>query len=574
MGAASSARVAAAAAAPSPPPPPQRPAARGLADGEPSDRLASASDRLAGAGDRLAGEPSAHDLLLLDPAPPAGFSSDDSGDEEAARAPPSRLRLGRFLAHFGPAILMSIAYVDPGNLEADLQAGAGEGYALLWLLAASTAAGGLLQSLAARLGAATGADLAAHCAARYPSAAARLPLWLMTEAAIVGADIQEVIGAALALSLLTAGAFPLWAGCIAAAGLSFALLLLERLGARWLEALFHFFVAALAVTMGALFFVAGAPLEDVASGLLIPRLPKGALPTAAALVGAALMPHNLFLHSALVAPARGGGAGGARVGRREKIRYHNLESAAALAVTLLINVAVVSVFAAGFHAAASSSSKGGGGTGGVEIGLVDAGRLLSEKYGRSPALVWACGLLAAGLSATCTGTFAGQHVAVGFLRLRSISPLKRALATRAVALGPTLLAAARAGVHPASLDALSQWINVLQAIQLPFALVPLLVLTSDPAVMGARFANGRGTAAAAWAIAAAVAAVNVGTVVAVAAERLPAAPLARGACGVVAAAYVGAVAYLAWWEPRATRRRRAAAAATALREPLLAGAPG
>jgi natural resistance-associated macrophage protein len=307
--------------------------------------------------------------------------------------------------------------------------------------------------------------------------------------------------------------------------------------------------------------------------LSIPRLPKGALPTAAALVGAALMPHNLFLHSALVAPARGGGAAGARVGRREKIRYHHLESAAALAVTLLINVAVVSVFAAGFHAAASSSSKGGGSSG-VEIGLVDAGRLLSEKYGRGPALVWAGGLLAAGLSATCTGTFAGQHVAVGFLRLRSISPLKRALATRAVALGPTLLAAARAGAHPASLDALSQWINVLQAIQLPFALVPLLVLTSDPSVMGACFANGRGTAAAAWAIAAAVAAVNVGTVVAVAAERLPAAPLARGAFGAAAAAYVSAVAYLAWWEPRATRRRRAAAAAGALREPLLAGAPG
>ncbi|KDD73745.1 natural resistance-associated macrophage protein, partial [Helicosporidium sp. ATCC 50920] len=253
------------------------------------------------------------------------------------------------LRHTGPGFLMCIAFVDPGNLEADLQTGAQTGYMLLWVVLLSTIMvrslgletncweycgrsvtscgirsgaawhasndartssrsspsvplwqGYILQDLSSRLGVATGRGLASHCARRYSPPVRRF-LWVMAELAVVGSDVQEVIGTAIALELLSGGSCPLPVGVVLSGFSAFGLLLLDRMGARWLDACFQAMVAVMALTMGALFCAAGTPFGQVAGGLFLPRLTREALPIACAMVGAIIMPHNLFLHSALVA---------------------------------------------------------------------------------------------------------------------------------------------------------------------------------------------------------------------------------------------------------------------------------
>jgi natural resistance-associated macrophage protein len=356
-----------------------------------------------------------------------------------------------------PGFLMCIAYIDPGNLEADLQTGALTGYSLLWVLLWSTWAGYLLQSLAARMGVATGRHLAQHCRAHYPTPV-RITLWLMAELAIIGSDVQEVVGTALALALLSGGRLPLWAGVAAAAAAAYCMLLLERMGARWLEGAFQALIAVMAAAMGALFFMADVPFGRVAegepgarcaaesncarsrplrlsahapaparpapprsrAGLLFPRISGAALPTAAGLLGAILMPHNLFLHSALVAARPVSAAGGAPrsvAAKRDSVRYYNLESALALGVTLAINTAVISVFARGFY----------GRDAGQSVGLENAGQYLGRRFGRHFAVIWAVGLLAAGQSSATTGTYAGQFVMGGARGGARLWPVRRSL---------------------------------------------------------------------------------------------------------------------------------------------------
>ena len=426
---------------------------------------------------------------------------------------------------------MCIAYIDPGNLEADLQTGAYVGYSLLWLLLLATAMGFLLQSLAAKLGVTTGRHLAQHCRERYPRPI-RIILWLMAEFAIIGSDIQEVIGTAIAASILTRGALPLWMGVIFAAVAAYLFLLLEKFGVRWLEAFFQVLVGIMAVTMGLLFFLADVPYIEVAKGFIIPKLSASGLPTAAALVGSILMPHNLFLHSALVhnraLPAQHRASP-----LRETLRYYNLEAAIALCITLAINTSVISVFAKGFNGKDKPE----------DIGLENAGYYLGTRFGRHMELIWAVGLLAAGQSSTMTGTYAGQFVMSGYLDLR-IKPYARALVTRAVAVGPTLLVALSARKDSTKLDAFNQWLNILQAVQLPFAVFPLLALTSDVEVMSHRFVNSKKTAIAAWTIALGIMVVNCGTAYQLLQHRLSDNPAlhAMFICGVIV--YVGFVGYL------------------------------
>ncbi|GJP70436.1 hypothetical protein CLOP_g1380 [Closterium sp. NIES-67] len=208
----------------------------------------------------------------------------------------------RFCLFVGPGFLMSIAYLDPGNLESDLQAGAQTGYSLLWILFWSTALGLLLQAIAARVGVVTGCHLAELCRMEY-SPVVRTVLWLMAEVAIVGADIQEVIGCAIAIRILTQGAVPLWAGVLITGLDSFLLLFLENLGIRKLEALFGLFISIMAVSFARMFLEAAPDTGAIAQGLLIPSIPRGAMGMAVSIVGAVIMPHNIFLHSALVQSA-------------------------------------------------------------------------------------------------------------------------------------------------------------------------------------------------------------------------------------------------------------------------------
>lgn len=384
-----------------------------------------------------------------------------------------------FLVHMGPGFLMCIAYIDPGNLEADLQTGVVTGYSLLWVLLWSTMLGGLLQSLAAKLGVSTSRHLAQHCRDMYP-VPMRIVLWVMAELAIIGSDVQEVIGSSLAIMLLTGGAMPLWAGVILGAVSAYLLLFLEKFGLKWLEGFFQLLVGSLGVCMGVLFFAAKVPYWKVFQGLAIPKLDSASLPTATGLLGAIIMPHNLFLHSALVhergIPAEH------RSTAKHSLWYYKVESAIALMVTLAINTSVISVFAHGFHGTDE------------KIGLYNAGQFLGTRYGAGVAMVWAVGLLAAGQSSTMTGTYAGQFVMSGFLDLK-MGPYNRALITRAVALVPTMIVAlvydaSRSGSFT-GLDSLNQWLNILQAIQLPFAIIPLLALTANASVVGLGFVNSK-----------------------------------------------------------------------------------
>ncbi|MBA0837039.1 hypothetical protein Goarm_009224 [Gossypium armourianum] len=396
----------------------------------------------------------------------------------------------------GPGFLMSIAFLDPGNLEGDLQAGAIAGYSLLWLLMWATVMGLLIQLLSARVGVATGRHLAELCREEYPTWA-RLVLWFMAELALIGADIQEVIGSAIAIQILTNGALPLWAGVLITASDCFVFLFLENYGVRKLEAVFAVLIATMALAFAWMFGDTKPNGKELLIGILVPRLGSKTIRQAVGVVGCVIMPHNVFLHSALVQsrdidPKKRG-----RV--QEALNYYTIESSVALLVSFMINLFVTTVFAKGFYGTKQANN----------IGLVNAGQYLEEKYGGGlfPILyIWGIGLLAAGQSSTITGTYAGQFIMGGFLNLR-LKKWLRALITRSFAIVPTIVVALVFNTSEASLDILNEWLNVLQSIQIPFALIPLLTLVSKEHVMGV-FRIGPTLEKLAWTVAALVIVIN------------------------------------------------------------------
>ncbi|KAF5747023.1 metal transporter Nramp2-like [Tripterygium wilfordii] len=431
--------------------------------------------------------------LLASQSPPSTSSSLDSDSEEAAfearekilivdidspnsfdsidSVPPfSWKKLWLFT---GPGFLMSIAFLDPGNLEGDLQAGAIAGYSLLWLLLWATVMGLLIQLLSARVGVATGRHLAELCRDEYPNWA-RLVLWFMAEIALIGADIQEVIGSAIAIQILSNGVLPLWAGVVITASDCFLFLFLENYGVRKLEAAFAVLIATMALSFAWMFGDTKPSGKELLMGILIPRLSSRTIRQAVGVVGCVIMPHNVFLHSALVQSRKIDPQKKGRV--QEALNYYTIESSIALSVSFMINLFVTTVFAKGFYGTQQANT----------IGLVNAGQYLQEKYGGGllPILyIWGIGLLAAGQSSTITGTYAGQFIMGGFLNL----PLKkwlRALITRSFAIVPTMIVALAFNTSETSLDVLNEWLNVLQSMQIPFALIPLLTLVSKEQVMG------------------------------------------------------------------------------------------
>ncbi|KAG6611977.1 Metal Ion (Mn2 -iron) Transporter (Nramp) Family [Phytophthora cinnamomi] len=465
-------------------------------------------------------------------------------------------------AYAGPGWLMSIAYVDPGNLESDLQAGAYAGYQLTWVLFGATAMGFFLQVLAARLGVATGKNLAEMCTAVYPRWAS-LTLWIMTEIAIVASDVQEVLGSSIAFQVLFG--FPLWIGCLITGFDTFTFLLLHRYGIRKLEAFFVSLIVVMLVCFCANLVRGDVASEDVVRGF-VPRVDRYAVTQAVGILGAVIMPHNIFLHSALVQTRQVNRHDGRKV--HEANKYFAIESGLALFVSFLINLAVLAVFAKGFFssdcttsysangvntacvpgAIASGDTYGycqlaGGGEGMCqEIGLSQAGVALSGMLGQYADTVWAIGLLAAGQSSTMTGTYAGQFVMEGFLQLH-LSPWKRVALTRCVSLVPAMTVAILSQQNPADSDHMDELLNVLQSIQLPFALLPVLIFTSSPSIMG-DFANNRATVVTGWMLGGLVCVINLYLIF----TNLEG--LALGAVGLVALGgtcclYFGFLAYLA-----------------------------
>ncbi|KAI7756174.1 hypothetical protein M8C21_017448, partial [Ambrosia artemisiifolia] len=396
----------------------------------------------------------------------------------------------------GPGFLMSIAFLDPGNLEGDLQAGAIAGYSLLWLLMWATGMGLLIQLLSARVGVATGKHLSELCREEYNKWTGLL-LWFMAEVALIGADIQEVIGSAIAIQILSNGVIPIWVGVVITASDCFMFLLLENYGVRNLEAVFAVLISTMGLSFAWMFADAQPSGKELLIGLLVPKLSSRTIRQAVGVVGCVIMPHNVFLHSALVQSRKIDPTKKGRV--QEAINYYTIESSIALFVSFMINLCVTTVFAKGFYNTKQANT----------IGLVNAGQYLEKKYGGGfmPVLyIWGIGLLAAGQSSTITGTYAGQFIMGGFLNLR-LKKWLRALITRSCAIVPTMIVAVVFNKSEASLDVLNEWLNVLQSIQIPFALIPLLTLVSKEEIMGV-FKIGPTLEKAAWSVAGLVMVIN------------------------------------------------------------------
>lgn len=402
-------------------------------------------------------------------------------------------------AFSGPGFLMSIAYLDPGNIESDLQSGASAGYQLLWLLMVSTFLGLLLQRLSARLGVVSGMNLAEACR-EYLPLFPRISLWLMIEVAIIGSDMQEVIGTAIAFYLLSLRHIPLWAGVLITIFDTFFFLFLDKYGLRKLEVFFCFLIAVMAFAFGYEFVWASVNghinFVELLKGLFIPRVPSNKAVIAVGIVGAIIMPHNIYLHSSLVK---------SREIERDKPKkvkeanfYFFLESAVALFVSFIINLFVVSVFAATFSELAgdevldvcpilnTTTSDSFGPNDTVAIDIYKGGLFLGCFFGGAAKYIWALGILAAGSSSTMTGTYAGQFVMEGFLNIHW-SRWKRVLFTRSIAILPTLMVALFTNIE--DLTGMNDILNVVQSLQLPFALLPILHFTNSYLIMS-QFRNG------------------------------------------------------------------------------------
>ncbi|XP_024847403.1 natural resistance-associated macrophage protein 2-like isoform X7 [Bos indicus] len=357
----------------------------------------------------------------------------------------------------GPGLLMSV--VDPGNIECDLQSGALAGF-------------------------------------KVP----RILLWLMVELAIIGVDMQEVIGSAIAINLLSAGRIPLWGGVLITIADTFAFLFLDNYGLRKLEAFFGFIFTVMALTFGYEYVTVKPSQTQVLKGMFLPscsgcRTPQ--IMQAVAIVGAIIMPHNIYLHSALVKSRHIDRAKRQEV--REANKYFFIDCCIALFVSFIINTCVISVFAEAFFektneqvvAVCKNSSSphthlfpDDNST--LAVDIYKGGVVLGCYFGPAALYIWAVGILAAGQSSTVTGTYSGQFVMEGFLNLKW-SRFARVSLTRSIAIIPALLVAVFQDME--HLTGLNDILNVLQSLQLPFALIPILTYTSLRPVMS-EFANG------------------------------------------------------------------------------------
>lgn len=397
----------------------------------------------------------------------------------------------------GPGFLVSIAYIDPGNFETDLQAGAQYKYGLLWIILVASCAALIIQSLAANLGVVTGKHLAEHCRNEY-NKVPNFILWVLAEVAIVACDIPEVIGTAFALNMLFS--IPLWCGVLLTGLSTLVLLALQQYGVRKLE----FLIAFLVLTIAACFFAelgyAKPAATEVVNGLFVPNLKgNGATGLAISLLGAMVMPHNLFLHSALVLSRK---IPQSVQGIKDACRFYLIESAFALMVAFLINISVISVSGAvcnSSHLSAEDQNSC------VNLDLNKASFLLENVLGSWSSKLFAIALLASGQSSTITGTYAGQYVMQGFLDLR-LKPWIRNLLTRSLAIVPSLIVALIGG--SAGAGKLIIIASMILSFELPFALIPLLKFTSSKTKMG-EHANSTLISVATWIIGSLIMTINI-----------------------------------------------------------------
>ncbi|CAJ1974257.1 unnamed protein product [Sphenostylis stenocarpa] len=379
----------------------------------------------------------------------------------------------KFLAYVGPGFLVSLAYLDPGNMETDLQAGAAHKYELLWVILIGLVFALIIQSLAANLGVSTGKHLSELCKVEYPLLV-KYCLWLLAELAVIAADIPEVIGTAFALNILFN--IPVWVGVLLTGCSTLLFLGLQRFGVRKLELL----ISVLVFIMAGCFFgemsYVKPPVSGVLKGMFVPKLSgQGATGDAIALLGALVMPHNLFLHSALVLSRK---VPSSVRGINDACRYFLMESGFALFVAFLINVAMVSVSGAVCSADNLSAENAGQCN---DLTLNSASFLLKNVLGRSSSTIYAIALLASGQSSAITGTYAGQFIMQGFLDMRMKTWIRNFL-TRCVAITPSLIVSIIGGSQGAG--RLIIIASMILSFELPFALIPLLKFSSSSSKMG------------------------------------------------------------------------------------------
>lgn len=409
----------------------------------------------------------------------------NSIDPAKARSPWRKIA-----AFFGPAYLVSVGYMDPGNWATDLAGGSQFGYKLLWVLLMSNLMALLLQSLSARLGIVQGRDLAQCNREVYPRGV-NFILYILAEIAIAACDLAEVLGMAVGLNLLLG--IPLLWGVIITFADTLLLLYLQKLGMRKMEA----FIITLVAIIGSCFllemFFAKPDLGELAKGF-IPSIPNNtALYIAIGIIGATVMPHNLYLHSALVQTRK--------INRddnsiRKAIKFNIIDSAVALNMALFVNAAILILAAAVFFTSGNQHV----------AALKDAHQLLAPMLGNTWAShLFAIALIAAGQSSTVTGTLAGQIVMEGYLRLR-INPWARRLLTRMLAIVPAVLVIMIMGEE--MVDSMLVFSQVLLSMQLAFAVIPLIHFVSDKKRMGI-FTIKPLTKAAAWLIAAVIVVLNL-----------------------------------------------------------------
>ena len=372
----------------------------------------------------------------------------------------------RILAYLGPAYLVSVGYMDPGNWATDLQGGAKFGYQLIWVLLMSNLMALLLQSLSARLGIVRRRDLAQANRETYPPFV-NFCLYILAELAIAATDLAEVVGMAIGIHLLT-GLPLIWGTAITVLD-TFLFLLLQRYGIRKMEA----FILALVATIGVSFLIeiliAKPDLKEVVTGFIPTALSHESLYIAVGIIGATVMPHNLYLHSALVQTRK---IGADKTSIKRALKYNFIDSLVALNAAFFVNAAILVLAATVFFK-----------TGNTDVARIeDAHKLLQPLLGTEMApILFAVALIAAGQSSTITGTLAGQIVMEGYLRLR-LNPWLRRLLTRLIAIVPAVIVI---GIYGDSkVDDLLVFSQVILSLQLGFAVIPLIHFVSDKETMG------------------------------------------------------------------------------------------
>jgi len=400
----------------------------------------------------------------------------------------------RLLGFLGPGFLISVGYMDPGNWATDIAGGSRFGYTLLFVIMASNLMAILLQSLSLKLGIATERDLAQLCHESYGRVAS-FALWVGAEIAIAACDLAEVIGSAIALNLLFH--IPLFYGVLITGLDVLLILVIQRWGFRYIEALVITLIVTIIGMFGVQMFLSKPEYWPVLRNLFIPSTAIVTNPAmlyiAIGILGATVMPHNLYLHSSIVQSRR---YKRTAEGKREAIFMANVDSALALTVALFVNAAILIMAAAVFNR-----------SGHYEVAAIqDAYKLLSPLLGAAGAsTLFAVALLASGQNSSITGTLAGQVVMEGFIHLK-VSPWLRRMITRTLAIIPTIIVVAITGERGTEkLLILSQ---VILSLQLSFAVVPLVMFTGSRKKMG-EFVNGRWLQGLAWFTAALIAGLNV-----------------------------------------------------------------